>query len=138
MGLDMVNKYLEEKAKEETEIENRVEKEKPPISVYLDEELMQGATVKVKYKIKIRNTGEIDKIGNYFQYEEETEEYKRAQETITTSAATVFSYKNPNWVFRVEDQTTEEGESKSIWELLDKVEETVAFKPSDAVLEATY
>ena len=36
---------------------------KGKISIYMDQELMQGATVQVKYKITVENTGEVDTIG---------------------------------------------------------------------------
>ncbi len=70
--------------------------EKVPISVYLDEELMQGTEIQVTYQIKIRNSGEIDKMSNYITGESDA--------TIPTTADYVYEYVNQNMVMRQEYQ----------------------------------
>ena len=70
--------------------------EKVPISVYIDEELMQGTEIQVTYQIKIRNSGEIDKMSNYVTGESDA--------TIPTTADYVYEYVNKNMVMRQEYQ----------------------------------
>ena len=85
------------------------EEEKVPISIYLDEEIIQGAEIKVKYKVKIRNSGEIDKMSNYIK--------GGSNETITTQADYVYEYVNKNYVYRQENQKEED--NNNIWEELE-------------------
>ena len=150
-GLDLVNNYLQTKEKYEEEQQNRAtqarvnstnEREapsikmgtyiRPSVSIYMDEEIMQGATIKVTYKIKITNKGEIDRLANYYEYTPETPGYEKALETIPTKASKVFSYKYPNWTFREEDQIDK------IWTLLDSIDKNVGFSVSDETKNATY
>ena len=66
------------------------------VSVYLDEELMQGATIEVAYKLVIENVGEIDRLSNYFEGAE--------PDTITTTAKVIYAYINKNVVYRQDSQ----------------------------------
>ncbi len=66
------------------------------VSVYMDEEIMQGATVEVTYKLCVTNTGEVDRLSNYFEGE--------SDDTITTTAKVIYAYINQNMVYR-EDET---------------------------------
>ena len=80
------------------------EEEKVPISIYMDEEIMQGAEIRVKYRVKIRNSREIDKMSNYIE--------GVSDKTITTQADYVYEYVNKNLVYREE-------ENSDIWEQLE-------------------
>ena len=86
------------------------EEAKVPISIYMDEEIMQGAEIRVKYRVKIRNSGEIDKMSNYIE--------GGSNETITTQADYVYEYVNKNYVYREDDQKEGE-ENNDIWEELE-------------------
>ena len=99
------------------------EEEKVPISVYMDEEIMHGAEIRVKYLVRIRNTGEIDKMSNYVE--------GASDETITTQADWVYQYISSNFVYKPEEQKAEE--NGDIWE---RIETTQANKVADNVLEA--
>lgn len=68
-----------------------------PVSVYMDEEIMQGATVEVTYKLNVENTGEIDRLSNYFEGESDS--------TITSTAKVIYTYINQNMVYREDNQT---------------------------------
>ena len=75
------------------------------VSVYMDEEIMQGATVEVTYKLCVSNTGEVDRLSNYFEGE--------SDDTITTTAKVIYAYINQNMVYR------EDTEQKDItWEVI--------------------
>lgn len=65
-----------------------------PISVYLDEEIMHGANVTIKYKIRITNTGEIDRLSNYIDGGDES--------TIPTIATVVYNYTNKNALYKTD------------------------------------
>ena len=67
-----------------------------PISIYMDEEIMHGATITVKYKVRISNTGDIDKLSNYIT--------GASDETVTTEANLVFNYTGKNVLYREENQ----------------------------------
>ena len=86
------------------------------VSVYMDEEIMQGATVEVTYKLCVTNTGEVDRLSNYFEGE--------SDDTITTTAKVIYAYINQNMVYRedesgkditweviLEDSKNEQGEN---------------------------
>ena len=66
------------------------------VSIYLDEELMQGATVEVAYRVMIENVGEVDRLSNYFEGESDA--------TITTTANVVYAYINKSVVYRADGQ----------------------------------
>lgn len=67
------------------------------ISVYMDEEIMQGATIEVTYRLNLENVGEIDKLSNYFEGE--------SNNTIPTTAKVIYAYINQNVVYREDSQT---------------------------------
>ncbi len=66
------------------------------ISVYMDEEIMQGATIEVTYRLNLENVGEIDKLSNYFEGESDS--------TIPSTAKVIYAYINQNVVYREESQ----------------------------------
>lgn len=74
------------------------EKEDMPLYISMDEEIMQGAQLKIKYKITISNTGDIDSWLNYYTNP------ALGGATITTSAGTVYDWVDSTLVFRPEDQ----------------------------------
>lgn len=84
-----------------------------PVSVYMDEEIMQGATVEITYKVVVENTGEIDRLSNYFEGE--------SDDTITTTAKVIYAYINQNIVYREDSQTNA---SWQITEVKDPIVET--------------
>ena len=73
-----------------------------PISIYMDEEIMHGAMITVKYKVKIANTGEIDRMSNYIT--------GASDETVTTQANLVFNYTGKNTLYR------EDNQEENIWQ----------------------
>ncbi|MBQ9297582.1 MAG: VWA domain-containing protein, partial [Clostridia bacterium] len=83
-----------------------------PVSIYMDEEVMMGAEVEVRYKLFIENAGEVDMLSNYFA--------GGSNETITTSAKVIYMYLDQNLVYRAESQGTEDKEgTKAVqWETL--------------------
>ena len=98
------------------------EEEKVPISIYMDEEIMHGAEIRVKYLVRIRNTGEIDKMSNYIE--------GASDETITTQADWVYQYLSNNFVYKEEEQLSQE--NADIWE---RIEVSEANKVADNVLK---
>ena len=98
------------------------EEEKVPISIYMDEEIMHGAEIRVKYLVRIRNTGEIDKMSNYIE--------GASDETITTQADLVYQYLSNNFVYKEEEQSSQE--NADIWE---RIEVSEANKVADNVLK---
>ncbi|MBQ9298238.1 MAG: VWA domain-containing protein [Clostridia bacterium] len=66
-----------------------------PINVFMDEEIMQGAEVRVDYKVKITNTGEIDTLANYIKGE--------STATIPTIAKVAYNYTKRNMLYREDD-----------------------------------
>lgn len=74
-----------------------LDQENVPISIYMDEEIMHGANLIVKYEIKIRNEGEIDTLANYLT--------GAALDTVTTRAKLVFNYTSKNMLYRDENNT---------------------------------
>ena len=86
-----------------------IEDTKLPISIYMDEEIMQGSTIEVIYKLKVVNTGEVDRLSNYFE--------GASTDTITTTAKVIYAYLNNSIVYRGEDnkQLTETGELSEVW-----------------------
>lgn len=72
-----------------------LDKEEVPITIYMDEEIMHGATLIVESDITIKNEGEIDSLSNYFSTYE--------NKTSTTSAKLVFNYTSKNAIYRDEN-----------------------------------
>ena len=81
-----------------------------PISIYMDEEIMQGAQITINYKITVKNTGEIDALENYFASYKDTEE---GEATIATFPDVINSYINGNLIYREKDQ------NNLVWKKLD-------------------
>ena len=76
------------------------------VSIYMDEEIMQGATIEVAYRLVIENIGEIDRLSNYFE--------GASDETITSTAQVIYAYINQNVVYRQEEQNEE-----AKWEVIE-------------------
>lgn len=76
---------------------NGLDKEEVPISIYMDEEIMHGSTLEVKYKIHIKNEGEIDTLANYLT--------GASLDTVTTRAKLIFNYTSKNMLYRDENNT---------------------------------
>ncbi len=72
-----------------------------PIHAYMDKEIMQGATITVKYGINVVNNSEFDSLSNYFGTD---------NSEMTTSAVKIYSYVSSNMIFREE-------ENNGLWEL---------------------
>ena len=77
-----------------------------PVSIYMDEEIMHGATITVKYKIRVSNVGEIDRMSNYIE--------GGSDDTVTTKAKVLFNFAGKNTVYK------EDNGEKAIWEEIDK------------------
>ena len=84
-----------------------------PVSIYMDEEIMQGAEVEITYSISIVNTGEVDMLSNYIE--------GASDSTIPTTAKVIYAYINKNLVYR---QDSQEGNTKIEWEVKDKKSKT--------------
>lgn len=97
-------------------------------SIYIDKEIMQGATIEVTYRIDVSNIGEVDKLWNYVYYatpEEQINWYKELtgenvslqniesllQETVPIKISKLYSYFD-NLVFRTQDNNR--------WEIINK------------------
>ena len=74
--------------------------------IYLDEELIHGSELTITYKITVRNTGEVDNLANYFEYDPQYGTREEQNMPFTTSADLVYDYtdslafekeKNPEW-----------------------------------------
>lgn len=65
-----------------------------PVSIYMDEEIMHGANITIEYKIRITNTGEIDRLSNYIDNGDDS--------TIPTRATIVYNYTNKNALFKTD------------------------------------
>lgn len=102
-------------------------------NIYMDEEIMQGATIEVTYRINISNIGDVDTLYSYVEYA--TEEEKRNWYTALTGESVpngvdineillksetvkiskLYSYYD-NLIFRAEDNNK--------WEIINKTVET--------------
>lgn len=80
-------------------------KAKPPIQVIMDEELINGATVEITYKITVTNNGEIG------------ESAKDGENgTATTTMKRILDYVDNNLTFNLEDNLDENG--KPLWKVV--------------------
>lgn len=77
-----------------------------PVSIYMDEEIMQGSTLIVDYKVKVKNEGEIDTLANYIT--------GASTDTVTTSAKLVFNYTSKNMLYRNSEISWDEVTIKDI------------------------
>lgn len=73
--------------------------------IYLDQEIMQGATLFVEYKLTVVNNSQVDTLGEYFDYDmynsKEVEKYTSA---VPTMVGTLYNYYT-NLTFRPEDNS---------------------------------
>lgn len=76
-----------------------IDKEELPITIYMDEEIMHGATLQVQYETTIRNEGEVDTLSNYLSSHTD-------QDTVTTSAKIVFNYTSKNMLYKDDNHNT--------------------------------
>lgn len=90
-------------------VDNRVvngEQLKGAVHIYMDEEVMQGASIQIKYKITVTNNSELDYTGSsstsvgtaYY-----TGKVSSADAKVTTSIDLVSDYVDNDLVYRVED-----------------------------------
>ena len=101
-------------------------------SIYMDKEIMQGATIEVTYRIDVSNIGEVDKLWNYVYYatpEEQRNWYNtltgedvsleeieaKLLETVPIKISKIYSYFD-NLVFRAQDNNK--------WEIVKEKVET--------------
>ena len=101
------NTVLIDTAKGLSQNVNGLDKEEVPITIYMDEEIMHGATLIVTYDIKIANEGEIDTLANYITGGSES--------TVTTRAKLVFNYTTKNMLYRPQENT----EQEPTWDTID-------------------
>ena len=94
------------------------------IHIYMDEELMQGANVQVKYKITVKNIGEVDSTGATDSSVGETYytgKTSTSDRTVTTSVNKIIDYVDNSLVFKAdlnpEWKLIENTELKSISEM---------------------
>ena len=84
--------------------------------IYMDEEIMQGATITVHYKVTIKNTSEIDTLTSYFSKTDAVDEYidnvDHGLRTIPTRIAKLYSHFD-KMVFREIDNATQRVEDAS-------------------------
>lgn len=83
------------------------------IQMSMDEELMHGATIKITYKITVRNEGEVDFADDKFYY---TGEPSNESTIVTTRANTLVDYVANNLKFMADDNTN--------WETIKLINET--------------
>ena len=90
----------------DTENDIGVVKNPKNIFLELDDELMNGATMTVKYSLKVTNTGENDTLYNYFEGDPKYGTVEEQRKLITSAALTIYDYakglsinkdKNPYW-----------------------------------------
>ena len=71
--------------------------------IHLDDEVMQGATLSVKYKITVVNNGQVDTLGEYYDYNMfDNAEVQKYTSTVPLKVGTIYDYYD-NLVFRAED-----------------------------------
>lgn len=71
--------------------------------IHLDNEIMQGATLSVKYKITVFNNGQVDTLGEYYDYDmfnkEDVDKYTK---TVPLKIGTLYNYYD-KLTFRAEE-----------------------------------
>lgn len=71
--------------------------------IYLDEEIMQGATIEIQYRFTVTNNGNVDTLGDYFTYDMfNEEEVANATTTVANKLGTLYDYYT-NTIFRILD-----------------------------------
>ena len=72
-------------------------------NIFMDQEIMQGATIEIQYKITVTNNGEVDTLADYFTYDMfNPEETYYATTTVANKIGTLYDYYT-NTIFRAED-----------------------------------
>ena len=101
-----------------------ITKEIPPITIYMDEEIMHGSTLIVEYKVKLTNKGEIDRLSNYLK--------GGSTETVTTSASLILNYTSKNMLYR--DENAVAG-GTGIWDTVEinDVKDMIVDEAEDAI-----
>ena len=90
------------------------------IHIYMDEEVMQGANVQVKYKIRARNDSQVDYTGateNSVGVTYYTGEYSGADRIVTTKVDVIGDYVDNNLVYRLDDNQGKGWESTTAAEI---------------------
>lgn len=83
-------------------------------NIFLDDEIMQGATLNVKYKVTVFNNGHVDTLGEYFDYDMYNQgDVTKYTSTIATRVGTIYSYYT-NLTFRAEDNSNWEIEANKV------------------------
>lgn len=107
-------------------------------SIYMDKEIMQGATIEVTYRIHVSNIGEVDKLINYVKYatpEEQRNWYNaltgeniqleeldaKLSETVPIRITKLYSYYD-NLVFRAQDNNRWEIVNQNVKENSDSMD----------------
>ena len=82
--------------------------------IYMDEEIMQGATINIEYKFTVTNNGNVDTLGDYFTYDMfNEEETNYATTTVSNKIGTLYNYFT-NTIFRTEENNNLEIEINDI------------------------
>lgn len=118
-------------------VDNRVvngEQLKGAIHIYMDEEVMQGANIQIKYKITVTNNSEVDYTGSsassvgtaYY-----TGKISSADRKVTTSVDLISDYVDNSLVYREDDNTGRAWLSmeKTSLESIEKMEENGYLDP---------
>lgn len=72
-------------------------------TIFMDEEVMQGATLDIEYKITVTNNGQVDTLADYFTYDMfNEEEVFYATTTVANRIGTLYDYYTNN-TFRATD-----------------------------------
>ena len=117
-------------AEQNVPAENVQEIKNELFSIYMDKEIMQGATIEVTYRIHVSNIGEVDRLINYVYYatpEEQRNWYNaltgeniqleeldtKLIETVPIRVTKLYSYFD-NLVFRAQDNNRWEIEYKNV------------------------
>ena len=83
-------------------------------AIYMDNEIMQGATLTAKYKITVVNNGQVDTLGEYFDYDMfDPAAVALYTGTAPTEVGTIYSYFD-NFMFRAEDNSKWQIEENSV------------------------
>lgn len=71
--------------------------------IHLDDEIMQGAILSIKYKITVVNNGQVDTLGEYYDYDMFNQnEVAQYTATVPTAIGTIYDYYD-NLTFRAEE-----------------------------------
>jgi len=82
--------------------------------VYMDEEIMRGATIEIQYKITVTNNGLVDTLADYFTYDMfDEQETFNATTTVANKIGTIYNYYT-NEVFREEENNNIEIEVNDV------------------------